>query len=84
MGEAAMVGESKDSAFDAGENVQVGRFRRQRHGGCGQSGPAIESRASQAGAGQEVGNGFQSFAWPSCSTSLEYIATFAVGNIQAW
>ena len=28
-----------------------------------------------------MGNGFQSFAWPSCSTSLEYIATSVVGNI---
>lgn len=81
MGEAAMVGESKNCAFEAGENVKVGCFRRQGHGGGGERSLAVKTGSSQAGAGQEVGNGFQSFAWPSCSTSLEYIATSVVGNI---
>ncbi len=56
-----MMGKAKDRIFEIGHNVYVGRFGCQRHGGCGQSGLAVEASAAQARAGQEVGDGFQSW-----------------------
>ncbi len=59
MGEAAVMLESKDRAFETAEHVEIRRFGRQRHGRSGEGGLAVESGAGEAGSGQEVGDGFQ-------------------------
>ena len=59
MGEAAMVGEAEDGIFEVPDDVDIGSFRRQRHGGCGQCCLTIEPGTRQAGAGQKVSDGFQ-------------------------
>ena len=35
MSEAAMVCETEDGIFEVSDDVDIGSFRRQRHGGCG-------------------------------------------------
>ena len=60
MGKSAMVGESERRATNhAGNNVEIRGFGGEGQRERGQSRLAVESGASQAGAGQEVGDGFQ-------------------------
>ena len=68
MRKATMMRETKDSALELAEDVQVWGFGSERHRGCGERRLAIQSGSSHAGAGQKVGNGFQSLLWP-CSRS---------------
>ena len=59
MGESAMVGEAEGRAAKSADHVEVGRFGRQRQSERGQRRLAVQSGASQAGAGQEVSKRFQ-------------------------
>ena len=59
MGETAMMGESEDWALEIAQDIQVGRFRRERNRGRGQRGRAVQSGTSHASAGQEVSDRFQ-------------------------
>ena len=61
MSEAAMVGESEDWAFELGDNIEVWGFRSQDQRGGGERGFAIQSCTAHAGAGQQMGDGLQSF-----------------------
>lgn len=55
-----MVGETEcGAASDATNHVQIGNFGGEGERKRGQRGLAVESSASHAGAGQEVGDGFQ-------------------------
>src|SRR5450631_3701553 len=56
-----MVGKAKRRPTnDSADDVEVGSFGGERERERGQRGLAVESGASHAGAGQEVGDGFQS------------------------
>jgi hypothetical protein len=60
VGESAMVGEAEcRAASDARDHVQVGSLGGERQRERGQRGLAVKAGASQASAGQEVGDGFQ-------------------------
>ena len=61
MSEAAVVGESEDWAAELGDNVYVGCFGCQGQRGGGECAFAVQSCAAQAGSGQQMGDGFQSF-----------------------
>lgn len=68
MGEAAMMSESINRSFESPKYIKIGRFGGEGHGGGGQRGLAVESHASQNGAGEEVGDGFQEeFVPQQCS-----------------
>ncbi len=54
-----MVGEAEGGTAQAAENIEIGGFGGEREGERGQRGLAVEAGASEAGAGQEVGQGFQ-------------------------
>jgi hypothetical protein len=54
-----MVGEAEGGAAESAKNVEVGSFRGEGKRERGQRGLAVESGASHASAGQEVGDGFQ-------------------------
>jgi len=56
---AAMVREGESWTSEAAEDVEVGGFSGEREREGGQSGLAVEAGASQACAGQEVGDRFQ-------------------------
>ena len=58
-----MVGETEDRALEVADDVEVGRFRRQDHGGGGEGGLAIEAGTAQAGAGKKVSDRFQDVVW---------------------
>ena len=60
MGEAAVMGKAKDRIFEISQDVDIGRFRRQRHRGGGQRRLPVEAGAGEAGPGKKVGNRFQS------------------------
>jgi len=60
MGEAAMVSETERGTAKTTKNVQIGSLGGERHCERGQRRLAVESDASEAGAGQEVGDRFQS------------------------
>ena len=79
MGESPMVGETVDLALEAAENVQVRGFGGQRHRGRGQRGFPVETGTPQAGAGQEVGDRFQSFSFALRRDVLEYIEAPILG-----
>jgi hypothetical protein len=55
-----MMSEAEHSSVELANDIQVRRFRRERHGCSRKRGAAVESSASKASAGQEVSNGFQS------------------------
>ena len=59
MGEAAMMGEAEGWTAEAAEDVKVRSFGVEGQRERGQRGLAIEAGASHAGAGQEMGDGFQ-------------------------
>ncbi len=59
MGDAAMVLQSRNGAFDLPEHVEIGGLGGEHHGYGGQLRLAIEARASKTCAGQKVGNGIQ-------------------------
>ena len=61
MRESAMMGEAEDRILEMSDDVDVRRFRRQRHRGRSQRRLAVEAGTPQAGSGQKVGDGFQSF-----------------------
>ncbi len=71
MGKAAMMGEAKSGAADSAEHIEVWRFGGERERERGQRGLAVESGASQAGAGQEVGDGFQAVKKDSMGMEVE-------------
>ena len=54
-----MMSESEDRAAQVSENVDVGSFRRERERSRGQRRPTIQPCATQAGASQEMSDGFQ-------------------------
>ena len=68
MREAAMVGETEGGAADAAEDIEVWGFGGEGERERGERGLAVESGASQACAGQEVGDGFQSVSKDSMGT----------------
>ena len=71
MSESAMVREAEGAAMESAKNVEIRGFSREREGQRGQRRLAIQSRASQTCAGQEVGEGFQTEAIIlSCSGKL--------------
>src|SRR5215469_17801565 len=59
MGEAAVVGKPIHRPFESPNYIEVGGFRRQRHGRGGERGFAVESGSAEAGSGQKMGDGFQ-------------------------
>ena len=60
VGEAAMMGKSEDRAADeTAEDVEIRSFGGEREGQRGQRCLAVQAGASQARAGQKVGEGFQ-------------------------
>jgi len=73
MGKSTMMREAKYRVFETSKYVDVRRFRRQRKGGRGKRGLAIQSSPAQAGSGQEVGERFQSlqnlFLWTECKNT---------------
>jgi hypothetical protein len=82
MREATMVFEAVDWTAQARKDIEVRRFRSQRHGRRGQCSFAIESGASQAGASQKVCDRFQSLAGiPSQKEVPEYIASQFPGKL---
>ena len=60
MSEAAMMGKAEDRILEIAEDVDIGRFRGQRHRGRRQRRFAVEPGAAQAGASQKVSDRFQS------------------------
>jgi len=60
MREAAVMGEAEDRSFEIADYIEIGRFRCERERGCGQRRLAVQPGTAHAGAGQEVGDGFQS------------------------
>src|SRR5579859_6498569 len=58
MRETAMVRQRFDRPFQIPHDIHIGKLRRQRSHQRGVSGGAIESRASDAGAGEEVSKRF--------------------------
>src|SRR5260370_166695 len=59
MREAAVMGKSKDRAFEAVEHVQIGRLRGQSHSRGRKGRLAVESRSRQTRTGQEMCDGLQ-------------------------
>src|SRR5215469_1258504 len=59
MGEAAMVSKAIHRPFESPKYIEIGRFRRQRHGCGGERSFAVESGSAEAGSGQKMGDGFQ-------------------------
>ena len=59
MGKAAVVGKGINRALKAPQGVKIGRFRRQRHSGCGQTSLTVETCPRQASTGKEVCDGLQ-------------------------
>ena len=59
MGEAAMMGKGEGATVEATENIEIGSFGGKSERERGQRGLTVESGASHAGTGQEVGDGFQ-------------------------
>ena len=74
MGEAAVMGESIDRAFECADDIQIRRFGRQGHSRGGESSLAVESGAGEAGSGQEMGEGFQ----------VEFCNTDIAGIVSGW
>ena len=60
VSETTMVGKTENGIFEISENIDIRGFSRQGHCGCGQRRLTIEPGTRQAGAGQKVGNRFQS------------------------
>jgi hypothetical protein len=54
-----MVSETERVTTEAGEDVEIGSFGGEREGERGQRGLAIQPGAAHAGAGEEMGDGFQ-------------------------
>lgn len=54
MGDAAVVLEGGDGAFEGPEDVDVGECRGDGHGGGGVGGLAIEAGAGEDGSGHDV------------------------------
>lgn len=54
-----MVREAESRAAEAAEHIEIGGFSGQRERKRGERSFPVEPGASQAGAGQEVSNGFQ-------------------------
>ncbi len=54
-----MMGEAEGRSANAAKHVKIGSFGGERHGDGGEGGFAVKAGASQAGAGQDVGDGFQ-------------------------
>jgi hypothetical protein len=63
-----MVREAEGGATEAAEDVQVRGFGGERERERGQRGFAVEPGAPQAGAGQEVSDGFQAVRKDSMGT----------------
>ena len=59
MGKTAMMGESEDRAAQVCKYIDVGSFRRERKRSRGERRPTIQPCATQAGASQEMSDGFQ-------------------------
>ena len=59
VGESAMVGKAERTAVEAGENIQIGSFGGERERERGQHSLAVQPGAAHAGAGEEMGEGFQ-------------------------
>ena len=69
MSEAAMMGEAENPSFEIAQHIDVRGFRRQRHGGRGEGGFAVESGSAETGASQEMGDGFQVVFLPQSASS---------------
>jgi len=69
MGKTAMMGEAKNPALKFAQHIQIRRFSSQRHCSGGQRSLAIQSRSAYAGAGQKMGNRFQSSMQVNCDPS---------------
>ena len=65
VGETPMMSKSEGGAADSAEDVEIRGFSGECERKRGQRGLAIEPGASHAGAGQEVGDGFQA-VWKDC------------------
>ena len=54
-----MMREPEDRSVEAGKNIKIGSFRRQRHGRSGQRSLTIESGTAERRAKKKMGDGFQ-------------------------
>src|SRR5438067_12543595 len=59
MSEAAMMSEARDWINEIHDHVNVGNFCGDDHGGGGQGRLAVEAQAAEAGAGEQMSDGFQ-------------------------
>jgi hypothetical protein len=82
MGKAAMMREAKNPSLKLAEHIQIRRFSGQRNRRGGESRLAIQSGSPHAGAGQEVGNGFQSLMKLCSWSELERIHYPVVGRLM--
>ena len=73
MGKAAMMLEAKGPTPELANDVQIGRLGSKRKRQRRQRRLAVESGTSHAGAGQEVGNGFQAVECILFSTAVPII-----------
>ena len=76
--ETAMVSKSEGGAADPAEDVEIRGFSGECERKRGKSGLAIESGAPHAGAGQEVGDGFQA-VWKDCRGWWEEMPSGGIG-----
>ena len=68
MCKSAMVREAEGGAAEAAEDIEIWCFGSQRERECRQRGLAVEPGTPQAGAGQEVSDGFQAVRKDSMGT----------------
>ena len=61
MGEAAMMSEAEDRIFEVSEDVDIRRFRRQRHRSRGQRRLPVEPGTGKAGSSKKVSDRFQAY-----------------------
>ena len=85
VGNAAVMLQPSDGAFQVPDNINVGGFCRQRHGDGGERGLAIEAGAAQARPCQKMGNWIQSGSFAASNSNSSYLMSSIqlIGDIRS-